>query len=70
MRMVLSALLGLALAGGAAAPAGAQAAPGHPQQVTVSGRSYRWPARPLVVVLVDGNDPEYVKRRGSPCACS
>jgi phosphonoacetate hydrolase len=33
----------------------------HPAQVTVNGKSYRWPTRPLVVVMVDGNDPEYVK---------
>jgi len=33
----------------------------HPQQVTVNGKTYRWPARPLVVILIDGNDPEFVK---------
>jgi len=33
----------------------------HPASVLVNGRSYRWPQRPVVVVLIDGNDPEYVK---------
>jgi phosphonoacetate hydrolase len=30
--------------------------------VTVNGRTYRWPARPLVVVCVDGCEPDYVTR--------
>ncbi|MBI4635631.1 MAG: phosphonoacetate hydrolase [Candidatus Rokubacteria bacterium] len=30
--------------------------------VTVNGRSYRWPDRPLVVVCVDGCEPDYVTR--------
>lgn len=30
--------------------------------VTVNGRTYRWPGRPLVVVCVDGCEPEYVTR--------
>ncbi len=33
----------------------------HPQQVTVNGKTYLWPTRPVVVVLLDGNDPAYVK---------
>src|SRR5689334_14619274 len=32
----------------------------HPQQVTVNGKTYNWPARPVVVVLIDGGDPAYV----------
>jgi len=32
----------------------------HPQQITVNGKSYNWPTRPVVVVLVDGGDPAYV----------
>jgi phosphonoacetate hydrolase len=32
----------------------------HPQQVTVNGKSYRWPKAPLVVVLIDGGDPAYL----------
>ena len=32
----------------------------HPQQITVNGKSYGWPASPLVVVCIDGGDPEYV----------
>jgi len=30
--------------------------------VTVNGRSYRWPDRPLVVVCVDGCEPDYVNQ--------
>ena len=30
--------------------------------VTVNGRSYRWPERPLVVVCVDGCEPDYVNQ--------
>jgi phosphonoacetate hydrolase len=33
----------------------------HPEQVVVNGKSNRWPTRPVVVILIDGNDPEYVK---------
>src|SRR5262245_4922558 len=32
----------------------------HPAQITVNGKSYRWPASPVVVVLIDGGDPAYV----------
>jgi phosphonoacetate hydrolase len=42
-------------------PGAATAAEPHPAQVVVNGKSYRWPARPVVVLLIDGNDPEYVK---------
>ena len=28
--------------------------------ITVNGRTYRWPARPLVVVCVDGCEPDYL----------
>jgi phosphonoacetate hydrolase len=34
----------------------------HPSAVSVNGRSYRWPARPLVVVCVDGCEPDYVNQ--------
>jgi phosphonoacetate hydrolase len=30
--------------------------------VTVNGRSYRWPLRPVVVVCVDGCEPDYVNQ--------
>lgn len=30
--------------------------------VSVNGRSYRWPAAPLVVVCVDGCEPEYINQ--------
>lgn len=30
--------------------------------ITVNGRTYRWPDRPLVVLCVDGCDPEYISR--------
>jgi phosphonoacetate hydrolase len=32
------------------------------RSVTVNGRTYRWPDRPLVVVCVDGCEPDYVTR--------
>jgi len=30
--------------------------------ITVNGRTYRWPDRPLVVVCIDGCEPDYVAR--------
>jgi phosphonoacetate hydrolase len=40
-----------------------------PPTVTVNRRSYRWPARPLVVVCVDGCEPEYINQAiASGCA--
>ena len=33
-----------------------------PAFVTVNGRSYHWPDRPLVVVCVDGCEPDYVNQ--------
>jgi phosphonoacetate hydrolase len=35
---------------------------GQGRSVTVNGRTYGWPARPLVVVCVDGCEPDYVTR--------
>src|SRR6478736_3480525 len=32
----------------------------HPQHITVNGKDYNWPTRPVVVVLIDGGDPAYV----------
>jgi phosphonoacetate hydrolase len=34
----------------------------HGRSVTANGRTYRWPDRPLVVVCVDGCEPDYVTR--------
>ena len=34
----------------------------HGRSVTVNGRMYAWPDRPLVVVCVDGCEPDYVTR--------
>jgi phosphonoacetate hydrolase len=31
----------------------------HPASVTVNGKTYRWPSAPLVVVCVDGSEPDY-----------
>ena len=31
-----------------------------PETITVNGRHYRWPDRPLVVVCVDGCEPDYI----------
>ena len=28
--------------------------------ISVNGRTYRWPDRPLVVVCVDGCEPDYI----------
>jgi phosphonoacetate hydrolase len=33
-----------------------------PPSLTVNRRSYRWPQRPLVVVCVDGCEPEYINQ--------
>ena len=33
-----------------------------PSALTVNGRNYRWPQRPLVVVCVDGCEPEYINQ--------
>src|SRR5438477_5419077 len=33
-----------------------------PKFGTVNGRAYRWPERPLVVVCVDGCEPDYVNQ--------
>ncbi len=32
----------------------------HHGQITVNGKSYSWPASPVVVVCIDGGDPEYI----------
>lgn len=32
----------------------------HPKQVSVNGRSYRWPTAPVVVVCIDGSEPDYI----------
>ena len=34
----------------------------HVAPLTVNGRAYRWPQRPLVVVCVDGCEPEYINQ--------
>ena len=31
-------------------------------EVDVNGVRYRWPARPVVVVCIDGGDPAYLRR--------
>jgi phosphonoacetate hydrolase len=33
-----------------------------PRRITVNGRSYAWPDRPLVVVCIDGCEPDYFTR--------
>jgi phosphonoacetate hydrolase len=33
-----------------------------PAPITVNGRTYRWPDRPLVVVCIDGSEPDYFAR--------
>ncbi len=32
----------------------------HPRHLTVNGRTYDWPRQPLVVVCVDGCEPDYL----------
>ncbi len=34
----------------------------HPKTVTVNGRSYAWPTRPVVVVCIDGSEPAYIEK--------
>jgi phosphonoacetate hydrolase len=34
----------------------------RPEAVSVNGRNYRWPERPVVVVCVDGCEPDYITR--------
>jgi phosphonoacetate hydrolase len=34
----------------------------HPDHVTVNGRTYAWPKQPLVVVCIDGSQPEYIEQ--------
>jgi phosphonoacetate hydrolase len=32
------------------------------ERLTVNGRTYAWPDRPLVVVCIDGSEPDYIER--------
>ena len=34
------------------------AAQNHPQQIEVNSKSYQWPRTPVVVILIDGGDPQ------------
>ncbi|MFO1058636.1 MAG: phosphonoacetate hydrolase [Dongiaceae bacterium] len=34
----------------------------HPAAVTVNGRRYAWPKEPVVVVCIDGSEPDYTTR--------
>jgi phosphonoacetate hydrolase len=34
----------------------------HPATITVNGHSYRWPAAPVVVVCIDGSEPDYTSQ--------
>ena len=29
--------------------------------VRVNGRDYQWPSKPLVVVCIDGSEPDYIE---------
>ena len=33
-----------------------------PETVTVNGRDYTWPKQPVVVVCIDGSEPDYIER--------
>ena len=35
----------------------------HPKSITVNGKAYAWPSAPLVVVCVDGSEPDYTDPR-------
>ncbi len=39
------------------------------RQVEVNGRSYRLPARPSVVVCVDGCEPDYIAQAVAAAKC-
>ena len=30
--------------------------------VSINGRDYRWPERPVVVVCIDGSEPDYIEQ--------
>ncbi|MGH6660976.1 MAG: phosphonoacetate hydrolase, partial [Rhodospirillales bacterium] len=32
------------------------------ESVTVNGRTYAWPSRPVVVVCIDGSEPAYIEK--------
>ena len=32
------------------------------KSLTVNGRDYRWPERPVVVVCIDGCEPDYINQ--------
>ncbi len=34
----------------------------HGSDISVNGRRYRWPGRPVVVVCIDGSEPDYIER--------
>ncbi len=34
----------------------------HPTSLSVNGREYAWPQRPVVVVCVDGSEPDYIEK--------
>ena len=36
--------------------------PATPATVTVNGRDYAWPKQPVVVVCIDGSEPDYIER--------
>ncbi len=36
--------------------------PTEPQSIEVNGRRYRWPERPVVVVCIDGSEPDYIEQ--------
>lgn len=35
---------------------------GKSREISVNGRNYNWPERPLVVVCIDGSEPDYIER--------
>lgn len=62
MKKFLCSVLGSLIIASAVLPAVSRAGEGqHPESAYVNGKSYNWPAHPTVVILIDGNDPEYIK---------
>ena len=33
----------------------------HPETIEVNGRTYAWPKQPVVIVCIDGSEPDYIE---------
>ena len=34
----------------------------HPNTVSVNDRTYNWPSAPVVIVCIDGSEPDYIEQ--------